>query len=213
MRVRANRGLLLVSLLALPASHAGAETATLSVNSITLSAGQRGEVVISGDSGGNPTYGVELLVWIRPRPDSVGTLVFTPAPPIDIRQEEDPWPDAGAFSVFDTNGPLGFGPYLNGTADADGRWMCNQPVDFSGPLVSFPVIAGPDAEGVWDVWLTTYLGESRWECVDSTTLTNGTITVTTSVPTVSEWGMVALTVALLGAGAWMIARRRGALTP
>ncbi len=211
--MRANRGFLLVLLHALLASQAGADTATLSVNNITLSAGQRGEVVISGDTGGNPTYGVDMLVWIRPRPDSVGTLVFTPAPPIDIRQEEDPWPNAGVFTVFDTNGPLGFGPYLNAMIDDDERWLCNQPVDFSGPLVSFPVVAGPDAEGVWDVWLTTYVGDSRWECVDSTTLINGTITVSTPVPTVSEWGMAALTAALLGAGAWVIARRRGTLTP
>jgi hypothetical protein len=95
--------------------------------------------------------------------------------------------------------------------DDDGSWMCGASVDFSGPLASFPVVAGPDADGVWDVWLSTYVGDSRWECVDSTTLINGTITVSTPVPTVSEWGTVAMTALLLGAGSLVIARRRDVL--
>ncbi len=193
----------------LRAGPASADVATLWVESITLSAGQRGEVVVWADTGGNPTFGVELLVQIVRRPDSTGLVVFTPSPPIDITQAGDPWPGAGKFTKFDTDAFI-FSSTLNGAVDDDGRFVCGEVMDYSGPLVSFPVIVGPGADGVWDVRLSTDFGDSIWTCVP-TTLVAGTITVSTVVPTVSTWGLIVLTGLLLGAGSLLIKKRRAPL--
>lgn len=153
--------------------------ATLSASSLEIPFGGSGSVVVSGAIDGFDTFGVTLFVELVPRAGSSGALTFTPAPPNDITQADDPWPGAGTFNAFDTDATGS--AVLNGSVDEDGSFV-PRPVSFSGPLASFPVVASADAGGVWDVVLSTTAGDSGWagEAV-ATTLTGGTITVNPAV--------------------------------
>ena len=93
---------------------------------------------------------------------------------MDIIEGEDPWPSVGAFSAFDTDSTAS--TMLNGVVSDNGTFL-PAPLVFSGDLAEFPVIASADADGVWDVLLTTSQGASGWEGV-TTGLTAGTLTVT-----------------------------------
>ncbi len=184
---------------------------TLSAGNSTIAGGESGNVVVSGNIAGQETYSVTIQVQIFARAGNSGTVTFTPSPPPDIAQLEDPWPEAGTFEAFDTDitGWLIF----NGSVDENGDLIA-RPLTFSGPLSSFPVQASIDAYGVWDVALSTFVGDSLWGG-QATTLTPGTITVTASpaIPTASEWGLLVLAALLLVAGGVVIARRQGTSTP
>ncbi len=185
----------------------GADTAALSVNEVTMTAGDVGEVIVSGEVNKKDTFGVTVLVEIVPRTGNTGTVVFTPAPPDDISSLDDPWPDDGTFSAYDTNA-LGFSATINGSVDDNGTYLPSG-LTFVGSLVSFPVKASADAQGVWDVKLSTSVGESSWEEL-VTARSPGTITVTPNpdIPTISEWGMIAMTLLLIAAGTLVLRRRR-----
>ncbi|MGB2984255.1 MAG: hypothetical protein WBE26_00085 [Phycisphaerae bacterium] len=153
---------------------ADVEAAELSVGSVNMISDTTENVVVSGDIAGESTFGVNILVEIVPRGGNVGTVTFTLAPPIDVVQLGDPWPGAGTFTPYDTD-YTGWNS-LNGSVDENGTYEPG-PVTFSGPLTSFPVTASANAEGVWDVTLSTFSDDSDWEGL-STTLIDGTITVT-----------------------------------
>ena len=162
-------------------------------------------VVVFGDIAGQSTFGVTIQVVIDSRPGNTGTVFFTPAPPPDIVQLGDPWPGVGTFTPFDTD--LTGSLTLNGNVDDYGVYLA-QPVSFSGPLSGFPVQAGMHANGVWDVVLSSYAGDSTWGELD-TTPHHGTITVTggQAIPTVSGWALIVLALLLIIAGILVIARR------
>jgi sugar lactone lactonase YvrE len=147
----------------------------LSVGDISMPPSATATVAVSGSIDGhesNATFGVTILVEIVPRCVKTGTLEFTPAPPVDIVQLGSPWPD-GQYTAYDVD--LTGSPFLNGSVDDSGGVA--EPVLFSGPLSGFPVVAGADAEGVWDVVLSTPFGDSSWQGLP-TTLVAGGLTVT-----------------------------------
>lgn len=178
--------------------------AELSVSDVAVRPGHTSTVVVSGSIHGESTFGLTVLVELVPRSGSVGRVMFTPQkatrfalaevyvteesrferasliafdPEVshgDIDRLGDAWPEMGSFTAFDTvrSGDLS----LNGFVDDNGTFLSDA-TRFSGPLASLPVVAASDAEGVWDVRLSTRAGDSRWEGV-ATTLVAGTITVT-----------------------------------
>ena len=77
------------------------------------------------------------------------------------------------FIIYDTT-ITGSG-LLNGSWDDNGTGLPG-PVTCSGDLSGFPVRASSDADGIWDVVLSTALGSSAWEGI-ATTLVEGTVTV------------------------------------
>ncbi len=184
-----------------------AETATLSVNNLTMIAGDVGEVIVSGEINDKATFGVAVLVEIIPRAGNTGAVVFTPAPPVDIVSLGRPWGDSGTFTAFDTDA-IAFSETINGSVDDNGTFL-SAPLTFAGALVSLPVQASADAQGVWDLQLFTEFGASGWEKV-VTTFSPGTITVIPNpdIPTVSQWGMVVLTLLMLTAGTLILHKKR-----
>lgn len=153
--------------------------ASLTVNSMSVNHGTRGDLLVSGKILGLDTFGVTILVELIGRVGNTGTLTFTPAPPFDITQAGDPWPGVGVFTLFDTD-PLGTNSLnLNGSIDDNGEAQPT-PASYDGLLSSFPVIASTDAGGAWDVLLSTSSGDSGWEGI-TTTLNAGIITVTPPV--------------------------------
>ena len=148
--------------------------AELSVVSMAMPPDTTVALVVSGDVTGEDTYGVTVMVELVTRTGNTGTLAFTMEPPVDIVQLGDPWPDGGTFTPFDTG--LTGSVSLNGSVDDNGTFI-PAPVTYSGELSGLPVISSAGAEGVWDVVLSTSVGESSWEGL-ATTLVSGTITVT-----------------------------------
>ncbi len=201
------RGYLAGLLSALVVGPIAAAAPTLSIADLAMSPGETGMVVVFGDIDGQSTFGVTIQVVIDSRPGNTGTVFFTPAPPVDIVQLDDPWPGLGTFTPFDAD--LTGSLTLNGSSDDNGEFV-DHPVTFSGPLSGFPVQVGIDANGVWDVLLSSYAGDSSWGEL-ATTLHHGTITVTggQAIPTVSEWALIVLAFLLIGAGALVIAHRPG----
>ena len=100
---------------------AAIEAAELSVGNLIIAPSETGTVEVSGSIAGEETCGVTILLEIVSRAGNVGTLEFTPAPPVDIVQLGDPWPGAGTFSPFDTD--LTFSPVLNGSVDDNGTGL------------------------------------------------------------------------------------------
>ncbi len=183
----------------------GAESPELSVGNATLHPGATGVLAVYGHISGDSTFGVTIMAQIISRSGNTGTVVYTPAPPVDVVQLGDPWNESGTFDAFDTNS-LGFFATLNGSVDESGG--VHAPVTFDGALTGLPIVASEDASGTWDVILSTSEGDSGW--VDLvTTLTPGTITVfdPIEIPTVSEWGMAVLAALLLTAGTLAAGRR------
>lgn len=123
----------------------------LSAVDVHMPAGGMAEVWIIGKIAQQESIGVTILARIEEQQESIGSVTYTLAPPVDIAQRGDPWPGTGTFSALDTNA-LGLSPTLNGSVDDNGTF---QPAvtDYSGPLVSFPITASSDAAGVWDIRL------------------------------------------------------------
>jgi hypothetical protein len=155
------------------AGSVAAQSAGLGVNGLVMPPGRTAQVTVFGEIKGEVTFGVTILVELSPRAGSVGSLAFTPVPPSDISQIEDPWPGAGTFSPFDTWSTGS--DLLNGAVDDNGTFLPANTI-FQGPLASFPVTASDTAWGVWDVLLATSVGDSGWEGVP-TILGSATITV------------------------------------
>ena len=175
--IRALLGVLLFCMITGAHLAAGAD---LSVADLALPPGESGKLIVSGQIAGDATFGVTILLEIVPRDGSLGSVSFTPATgpgEVDIVQVGDPWPGVGSFTAFDTDPtPGGTGsPLFNGSIDDNGTFL-PEPLTFTGPLAGFPIIASSDARGVWDVLLSTSVGDSLWEGV-STTLIGGVITV------------------------------------
>lgn len=148
--------------------------ALLTAADVILPAGRIGEVVVSGEIAGASTYAVTIMMELVPRAGAVGTMTFTPAPPVDIRQIEDAWPGAGSFIAYDTNATPSL--LFNGSIDDDGTFI-PAPVTFAGALAGFPVIASADARGIWDVMLSNSVGgDSSWEGL-ATAMGHATLTV------------------------------------
>ncbi|RME40337.1 MAG: hypothetical protein D6788_03530, partial [Planctomycetota bacterium] len=149
------------------------QAAELSVTSISLTPGGTGTVVVAGNIAGESTFGYTILVELVPRAGNTGTVTFTPAPPVDVTEINDPWPGAGTFSPFDTDSS---GSLTQNGAVSDNGTFVPGALTFTGDLAGFPVVASTDASGTWDVVLTTASGTSSWEGL-TTTLIAGTVTV------------------------------------
>ena len=180
--------------------------AELSVQDLKIRPNGTGTLTATGTLDGESTYGVTLMVELVPRPGNHGTLEFTRTigkhpgtakqvsiqrgagrpdgvriiqahrPDMDIVQLGDPWPSRGTFTPYDTD--ESYSTSLNGVVDDNGTFA-GELTSFSGALAAFPVKASANAQGIWDVTLSTSKGESGWEGL-TTTLTGGTITVTRS---------------------------------
>lgn len=231
------------------------QAAELSVSIVVMNPDTTATAIVSGVVTGEDALGNTILLQIVSRSGNTGTVTFTPAPPIDILQLDDPWPGVGTFTKLDTD--LSFFLERNGAIGDNGTFT-PEPLLFSGPLASFPVVANIDANGIWDIVMTTSLGDSNWEGL-TTTLMNGTITVLSAacfknldcnengiidtcdidcgesggvcdvagcgesldlntncipddcesvIPTLSEWGLVIITLLLLSAGTIILQQRR-----
>jgi len=144
----------------------------LAVDNVVASAGDIVDIEVHGAINGESTFGVTIMVEILTRSDNEGDIWFT-ASVEDILQIGDPWFDIGVFSSYDID--LSGSDYLNGTVDDDGNYL-SVPVVYSGPLSLFPVQVSEDANGVWDISLSTIVGDSDWEGVE-TVLRHGTVTI------------------------------------
>jgi hypothetical protein len=165
-----------------------ARAAELFVINATMSPGTTGGVIVAGTINGESTFGVTIIAELIPRGGNIGTVTFTPAPPIDITQAGDPWPGAGTFTPFDSDAGGTGSALVNGSVDDNGTFIPGA-ATFSGALSSFPIVASANAGGVWDVVLSTSGGDSGWEGLP-TTLRAGTITVTPDVSlTVGSFAM------------------------
>ena len=156
--------------------------ATLAASDLIIGPGGSGSVTVDGEIDGLSTYGVSILVELVPRSGTSGTLTFTPAPPNDVTQLGDPWPGLGLFTAYDTVDTESI--MLNGSVDDNGSFIPGA-LTFSGALASYPVIASQDADGIWDVLLSTSLGDSGWEGV-TTTLVAGTVRVAPATSLTAE---------------------------
>jgi len=180
-----------------------APAAELSVGSVLLRPGTDGRVVVSGAAENVATFGFTIMVELVPRAGNVGELEFTRTDRLtlskrgsasihrrsdlaeevrvirprtagdDILEVGDPWPDQGSFSIFDT-GQTG-SPLLNGAIGDNGTFIAS-PIQFRGALTAHPIRATADAQGIWDVVLSTSRGDSSWEGLP-TTLQAGTVIV------------------------------------
>lgn len=178
--------------------------AELSLGNVHIRPNGESRVVVSGSIDNEATFGVTIRIELVPRPGSVGTVEFTPVEPgvtaqrgsisihrktgkpdevrissasasdMDVVQLDDPWPNQGTFSPFDTD--RSGSPTLNGVVDDNGTFIPSAVV-FSGSLSAHPFRASGDASGVWDVTLFTSHGSSGWEGL-STVLSDAIIVVT-----------------------------------
>jgi len=158
-----------------------ASEAVLSVSDVTMVAGRNATAVASGEIVDEDTFGVTVLLKLVPRAGAIGTVEFTPAPPPDIFQIGDPWPSAGAYTVYDTdNAPSAV---FNGFIDDNGTQV-HEPSTFVGEVAGFPIVASGDALGEWDIRLMYFDGAlekprvmwSSWEDV-LTTMRHGVLKV------------------------------------
>lgn len=177
--------------------------AELRVGDSLLRPGGTGLVTVSGSIDMEETYGVTVMIELVPRATAQGTLEFTSvrvAAPmqragvtvepdvgeygrvrvsiakrvdVDVRQPGDPWPEIGSFTAYDTDHTES--TTLNGSVDDNGSFVPSA-VSYDGRLSAFPISASGNAEGVWDVYLSTSAGDSSWEGV-ATDLFAGTVTV------------------------------------
>ena len=184
--------------------HTGARGAELVVSDLAIRPGFVSGVIVSGAIENEATFGVTVRLELVPRSGSVGTVVFSqvvpgggfepagtftesanhgpdragvipsPSTEEDVESLGDPWPQNGTLTFFDTD-KTGSAT-LNGVVTDNGTYVPSS-IRFSGELAGFPVAASVGASGVWDVVLSTSVGESSWEGV-ATVLRAGTITVT-----------------------------------
>ncbi len=152
------------------------------VGDFTMAAGGRTEIFSSGWIDDIETIGVTVILEIVPRAGVTGSVQFTQAvgpEDVDISFLSDPWEGDGAFQAFDTD--LSGSVARNGVVLSDGL-LNIAPLVFSGPLAAFPVVASPDAGGVWDVMLClapcSAADSSAWESsvFVPTALLHGTVT-------------------------------------
>jgi len=206
VRMARRFALFVAAVLGCASSVPSALAAELSVQELRIRPSKTGTVIVSGALEDESTYGVTIMVELIPRPGNKGTLEFTRAvgklaaqpkqvsvhrsagrpdevrisqahrPDMDIVQLGDPWPQHGTFTPFDTD--ESHSVTLNGVVDDNGTFT-GEPTTFSGALAAFPVKASANAQGVWDVALSTSKGDSSWEGL-GTTLRGGTVTVTRS---------------------------------
>ena len=163
---------------------------------------------MAGTIADEQTFGIEVVMELVPRAGAHGSLVFTPAPPVDIFEMDDPWPGRGSFSPFDTD--MAPGPRFNGFVGDDGVYL-PAPVAFDGNLAAFPFEASGDAGGVWDVVLANSAGTSGWVNVP-TTLVAGSVTVLGDpIPATSSWTLAIMASVLLAGG--LILVRKPARAP
>lgn len=183
----------------------------LFVRNLELLGGQDGNLVIEGVINGEATFGVTILVAISPRPGARGEVFFSLAPPVDITQLSDPWPEVGTFTPYDTD--LSGSLTLNGSVDDNDKFLAD-PLVFSGPLASFPITTSNNALGTWDVLLSTSQGDSKWEGA-STALLSGVIEVPGPefAPAISTWGLIIATLLVLAGGTVIIKDRRPPALP
>ncbi len=153
--------------------------ASITASDVWLPAGRTAQVLVSGELDDRMTFGVAVLVELVPREDAAGTVAFTPAPPDDIIQAGDPWPEAGQFTTFDTDFDTDTASsMINGSVDDNGSFE-PAPLTFRGALSAFPVLAEEDASGVWDIRLVAGEGAPSfwWGEEIATTLGEGTLRI------------------------------------
>ena len=138
--------------------------AEMVASDVAVARGRVAAVDVHGEVFNESTFGVNVLVELVPRAGATGSVVFTPALPVDVEQLSDPWPGAGTFSPFDTDRTAS--STLNGSVDDNGSFLPAN-VTFSGPLSRFPVRASADAFGAWEVRLATSAGSSSWEGIET----------------------------------------------
>ena len=149
--------------------------ACMFASDIKIPAGRLSNIIVSGEIFDQETIGVTVMVELIARVGNSGTVEFTNAPPTDIMQWGDPWPNGGFFSPFDTDSLGLFSSFINGSVDDNGSLFPSL-TTYGGPLAGFPIVSSVDASGVWDVMLTTSNQNAWWEGVD-TTLISGTIEI------------------------------------
>ena len=124
--------------------------ALISAADVTLPAGRVSNVVVAGTLLGAETTGVTIVLELVASTEAAGTVSFTAAPPGDVEQLGDPWPDAGSFSVFDSD--VTGSTALNGSVDDNGSFELTA-VTYDGELSGFPVATSVDAAGAWNIRL------------------------------------------------------------
>lgn len=136
--------------------------AALAASDVWVPAGRKAQIVVSGDLDDRYTYGVTILVELFALEGAVGTVQFTSAPPVDIVQAGDPWPNMGRFDPFDTD-RFFLSLTRNASVDDSGSFEA-EAVTFRGALSVFPVEVDPDASGAWIIRLVSGGGTaSSWE--------------------------------------------------
>lgn len=127
--------------------------AALAASDVWVPAGREAQIVVSGDLDDRNTFGVMILLELFALQGAVGTVQFTAAPPVDIVQAGDPWPNMGVFDPFDTDQKY-LSSTRNGSVDDSGSFEA-EAVTFRGALSAFPVEADPDASGAWIIRLVS----------------------------------------------------------
>jgi len=143
-------------------THLTLAQAVLSVHPLTIASGQSGTIVTSGALVAQDTFGVTVAISLLPEDTSVGTVSFSPTPPVDIQVLNTPWPDNGTVTLFDTDKT---GSDLsNGMVSDNGQYLPTS-VTFDARLAAFPIAAGGIARGHWKVVLNAIGGvhSSSWE--------------------------------------------------
>lgn len=197
----------LVAVLVSLSAGGGVLAAEMSAGHVTMRPGDSADVIVSGEIEEESTFAWTVMIELVPRSSARGTVTFTTSnaevmerasavvihktsanvdavrieqpqrPDVDIRRQDDVWPDVGNFTAFDTH--KAGSARLNGAVDDNGT-LVPAPVSFSGALAHFPLVASRNARGVWDVVLSTSVGASNWEGIQ-TSLIGGTITVSNRV--------------------------------
>ncbi|MFQ5461079.1 MAG: dockerin type I domain-containing protein [Phycisphaerae bacterium] len=131
--------------------------------------------LISSTTGDANAAGYDINVELSPQGAPTGTLQFTSGAN-DITELADPF-GGGIFTTEDSN--ITGSPLLNDAAKTSPSGSV--PLEYDGPLVRFPVLAGVSGIGTWDVRLTfsTTAAPSQWTPSNQiiTLHVEGTITV------------------------------------
>lgn len=141
----------------------------LSVMDLVVPAGRVADILVSGSIQDQEAFGIQVILELEPRPDVVGALSFTLAPPVDITQLEDPWSFLGIFTPFDTD-LAGENPNLNGSLLDNGSTF-KEFTTFEGEVASYPIISDMGTRGTWDVRMcvdacNTIGDKSHWVSLD-----------------------------------------------
>lgn len=147
--------------------------AGLAASDVWVPAGRKTQIVVSGDLDDRNTFGVTILLELAPLEGAVGTVIFTPPPPVDIVQAGDPWPGVGVFIRLEADEDMAVSATQNGSSDDNGTYIA-APLTFRGALSAFPVVADEGASGAWNIRLVANGRESSWEGLP-TTLTEATL--------------------------------------